>query len=133
MIGNTDMNAKMPTFVNNVFDAVYNVVVDKKCMATLRAGQETKFEIMAIGEHKVYIQDARVGGIKSNILTINVNSLVDKYLIEAKRSLQGLTASIQTGTEETNFVAITCKCGAPNKVSPGQNTVCEYCGTPINV
>lgn len=107
----------------------YDVKIDKKIVATLQPGEETTIELTP-GVHIVLFKVARSMGVKSNKLTMNIESNKD-YIIQAQNGMSGVVASYSLMTSTDKNVIKCPNCGAPNKITSTQSTNCEYCGSPL--
>lgn len=107
----------------------YRVMVDKECLLTLRVGAESLLDI-PVGKHVVYFQEAKLAGLKSNKLNIDVKSLDENLILECiPNSVNEAIASMSYGQVE--MVTVVCHCGATNSVPKGKSRVCEYCRAPL--
>lgn len=107
----------------------YDVIVDKKVVATLQPAEETTIELFP-GSHTVVFKVARSMGVKSNKLTVNIDNNKD-YIIQAQNGMSGVVASYSIMTTANDDVIKCPNCGAPNKITGAKLSNCEYCGSPL--
>jgi hypothetical protein len=109
--------------------SAYDVIVDKKTVATLQTGEETMIDLSQ-GLHTVFFKFARSMGVKSNKLTIDIDPNKD-YIVQAQYGMGGVVASYSLKASTDGEIIKCPNCGAPNKITNIKSTNCEYCGSPL--
>ena len=107
----------------------YDVIVDKKTVATLQTGEETMIDLSP-GVHTVFFKVARSMGVKSNKLSIDIEPNKD-YIVQAQNGMGGVVTSYSLKVSTDGEIIKCPNCGAPNKINNIKYTNCEYCGSPL--